>query len=323
MILDDRLNQGDLIILDGATGSELKNFGAVLDPVVWCGSVNLAYPEAVQAVHEAYIRAGADVITTNTYATCRHVLDGAGLGEQTVEINRRAVELAMRARDTAADGREIAIAGSLSSMRAWIPGTLTHDPRYIPENRDELLENLTEQAETLKDDGVDFLILEMMRETDMDSLVAQAAKETGLRVWTGLSASSTPDNQIVGWAKTIEYPATNSQNDEIKFVNYADLIDRFMSFEPQVMGVMHSTLPTTSPALSLLGERWTGPMMAYPETIGEHSDGRREGIACNPEEFATQCAKLVSNGIQIIGGCCGTTIAHLRALSEKLDRLPG
>ena len=321
MILDDKLNNGDLIILDGATGSELRNFGAELDPVVWCGAANLDYPDAVTGVHEAYIRAGADIITTNTFATCRHVLDGAGLGAQTIEINRRAAELAHQARDNAADGRTVAIAGSLSTMNAWVPGTITADPRYVPRDTQALTDNFSEQAQALQDAGVDFLILEMMANRESDLMLAHAAFETGLPVWVGLSASFSADRSLVPWSPRVEHPQeTGGAQGPID--DLSAVMKAFADTHPQVMGIMHSTLPVTPPALAMLSEHWSGPVMAYPETIGTDAKGKRTGVSCTPDDFAERCAAMVTDGVQIIGGCCGTTIAHLKALAATLERSP-
>ena len=94
MILDEKLAAGDVIVLDGATGTEIARLGGEMNAAAWCGVANRTHPETVRRVHECYLEAGADVIITNTFATCRHVLEGAGLGDETVAINRHAVELA-------------------------------------------------------------------------------------------------------------------------------------------------------------------------------------------------------------------------------------
>ena len=97
MILQDKLESGGVIVLDGATGSEISRLGGEMSSSAWCALANMTHPNTVRLVHEEYLRAGADVITANTFATCRHVLAGAGLEDQTVAINTRAVELARQA----------------------------------------------------------------------------------------------------------------------------------------------------------------------------------------------------------------------------------
>lgn len=101
--LQGRVSAGEVIVLDGATSTELQARGVPMDVVTWSAIANLQHPEVVQGIHEDYIRAGADVITANTYSTSPASLEPAGLGDRVEEINRRAVEIALRARDAAAD----------------------------------------------------------------------------------------------------------------------------------------------------------------------------------------------------------------------------
>ena len=82
MILDEKIANGDLIVLDGAIGSEIDRLGGKMDAAAWCGVANVTDPDTVRRVHEAYLEAGADIITANTFASCRHVLEAAGYGDQ-------------------------------------------------------------------------------------------------------------------------------------------------------------------------------------------------------------------------------------------------
>lgn len=116
MILDDKLAAGDVIVLDGAIGSEIDRIGGKMDEAAWCGLANLTDPDTVRRVHESYLEAGADVITANTFASCRHVLEAVGYGDQTVSNIRRAVELAREALDRVAPDRPVAVAGSMSNL---------------------------------------------------------------------------------------------------------------------------------------------------------------------------------------------------------------
>ena len=79
MILDDKLAAGDVIVLDGAIGSEIDRIGGKMDEAAWCGLANLTDPYTVRRVHESYLEAGADVITANTFASCRHCAGGRWL----------------------------------------------------------------------------------------------------------------------------------------------------------------------------------------------------------------------------------------------------
>ncbi len=77
MVLDDMLRKQEILVLDGAVGGEIARLGGVMDGAAWCAVANKTHPETVRLVHEAYVRAGSNVVTANTFATCRHVLEGA------------------------------------------------------------------------------------------------------------------------------------------------------------------------------------------------------------------------------------------------------
>ncbi len=317
MILDNKLSKQEIIILDGAIGSEIARLGGAMDSAAWCGVANKTHPEVVRRIHEGYIRAGADVVTANTFATNRHVLAGAGLADEAVSITTRAVELAREAVNNVAPHRPIAVAGSMSNTIAWIPGTVSPDPRFFPTPAEEI-ENYREIAETLATAGVDLIVMEMMWDIDRASRAVAAAVETGLPVWIGTSCSLLADGSVGAWNKHMEEPADRFAPDDVKqeAKSFAPLIEAMMSFKPQVMGVMHSTIETMDPGLKALFERWHGPVMAYPETSSQIRRG--VGHSVEPAVFAGHCRDWVEGGVQIIGGCCGTTIDHIRAMVNEL-----
>ncbi len=80
--LRQRLHGGEVVVLDGAMGTELEKRGVPMDDAAWSAAALVTHTDTVREVHEDYIRAGADIITTNTFATARHVLEPAGMGEQ-------------------------------------------------------------------------------------------------------------------------------------------------------------------------------------------------------------------------------------------------
>ncbi|MDA1070633.1 MAG: homocysteine S-methyltransferase family protein [Proteobacteria bacterium] len=107
MVMDSierRLAAGEVLLLDGGTGTELEKRGAAMVEGAWCALATRTSPEILQGVHEDYIRAGADVIVTNTYANARHMLEAAGHADKTEALVREAVDIAKRARDRAAGG---------------------------------------------------------------------------------------------------------------------------------------------------------------------------------------------------------------------------
>ena len=322
MILDNKLSKQEIIILDGAIGSEIARLGGTMDSAAWCGVANKTHPEVVRRIHEEYIRAGADVVTANTFATNRHVLAGAGLADEAVSITTRAVKLAREAVDKLALHRPIAVAGSMSNTVAWIPGTVSPDPRFFPTPAEEI-ENYREMAETLATAGVDLIVMEMMFDIDRASRAVAAAVETGLPVWIGTSCSLLADGSVGAWNKHMEEPADRFAPSDVEqeSKSFAPVIEAMMSFEPQVMGIMHSTIETMGPGLKALFDRWHGPVMAYPETSSQIRRG--VGHSVEPAVFAGHCRDLVQGGVQIIGGCCGTTIEHIRAMVNELPNAIG
>ena len=318
MILDNKLSNKEVIVLDGATGSEIARLGAEMNSSAWCGVANKTHPDIVREVHEQYIRAGADVVTANTFSTSRHILASAGLADETVSINTRAVELAREAVHNVSPERPIAVAGSMSTMRAWIPGTVSPDPRFLPTPEEEF-NNYQEVAHTLAKSGVDLILMEMMSDIDRSSLAISAAMETRLPVWIGTSCTLSDDGSVSAWNQHSEEPATRLSPDHLRAEDksYDTLIEAMLPFQPQVMGVMHSTLETTNAGLQTLYEHWQGPIMAYPETSSEVRKGISEQV--EPSSFASHCHDWVDSGVQIIGGCCGTTIEHIRTMVDELS----
>ena len=318
MILDNKLSNKEVIVLDGATGSEIARLGAEMNSSAWCGVANKTHPDIVREVHEEYIRAGADVVTANTFSTSRHILASAGIADETVSINTRAVELAREAVHNVSPERPIAVAGSMSNMLAWIPGTVSPDLRFLPTPEEEF-NNYQEVAQTLAKSGVDLILLEMMTDIDRSNLAISAAVETGLPVWIGTSCTLSDDGSVSAWNQHSEEPATRLSPDHLRAEDksYDTLIEAMLPFQPQVMGVMHSTLETTNAGLQTLYEHWQGPIMAYPETSSEVRKGISEQV--EPSSFASHCHDWVDSGVQIIGGCCGTTIEHIRTMVDELS----
>ena len=185
-----RLARGELVIIDGGTGTQLQAEGVPMDDVAWSARANLEQPDVVQRVHEEYIRAGAEVIIANSYAASRAALEPAGLGDRVAEANRSAVRAALRAREAAAT-RPVAVAGSMSSfspidMDAEAldrphPGPTADDPRF------PTLADFREQAGLLAEGGVDLIALEMINAQGYGRAAVAAAAETGLPVWLGVS----------------------------------------------------------------------------------------------------------------------------------------
>ena len=151
-----------------------------MDDAAWCAVATASHPDLLRAIHEDYIRAGADMVTANTFASARHLLERAGIGERTAELQRLAVTLAREAAARTGDevGRTVAVAGSLSTMRPVGKGTDQRDPTVdlatIP-----WAANLREAAELQAEAGADLLLLEMISDLEHGGLALEAALRHG------------------------------------------------------------------------------------------------------------------------------------------------
>jgi len=249
-----RLDAGEVVVIDGATGTELQRRGAQMDPSAWCGPASLNNSELLTQVHLDYIKAGADVITANTFASSRLMLTPAGFADQVEEINRVAVEAALRARELASTtlpGRKIAVAGSLSHMVPVSVGTAKVDQDRLPSS-DELAHAFGELATILKSSGVDHIMLEMMYEPTRIPIALNAALATGLPVWFGMSARRAKDGRVISFDQHNEYPL-----EEITKLIPKTGVD--------VAGVMHTGAEIIGETLAAIRKNFSGPLSAYPD----------------------------------------------------------
>ena len=308
--LSERIQAGEIIIMDGGVSTEIQKRGVAMDKIVWSGIAHKTHPEIVRAVHEDYIKAGARVITTNTFSTARHVLENINLKGEVESINQEAVQVAKEARDNAAT-EEVWIAGSMSSMPPL--NTLRDVVR-----QESVAASYQEQAEILAEMGVDLIVAEMMTDPINAALVIKAAVSTGLPVWVGFSVMSADEGL------TIVSQRPEPQFDTRPPDDFEALVESTMAIGGQAAGVMHSNVDVTGPALDLLGKHWAGPKMAYAETGRfERPDWVFEQIIL-PDDYFTEVERWVTEkGVQIIGGCCGTGPEHIRALKKGLpQKLP-
>jgi S-methylmethionine-dependent homocysteine/selenocysteine methylase len=285
----ETLSSGRTLLLDGATGTELRRRGMALSDATWSALASLDDLDLLRTIHRDYIDAGADVITTNTFATTRFVLEAAGHGDDFRVVNSRAVAAAREARDMG--GREVAIAGSLSCLPPRF------DVHAYPDENTERAAYL-ELAETLAEAGVDLLALEMLQETRHAPLACEAARVVGLPFWIGVSCRLGAGTAIVGF----DFP----------LVPLAECLEALLPFAPAAVNVMHSPVSAVEPALREVRARWAGPLGAYPE-IGDGTPQAPHAVS--PDNLAAQARGWMAGGAQIIGGCCGTTPEHIRALA--------
>ena len=341
-VLKSRLDSGDVIILDGAIGTELQAMGVPMDPASWCGPANYTHSATVRKMHERYIRAGAEIITTNTFNTLRPALEASGYGELVREVNTRAVDAALDARDRAAGDKPVYIAGSISCripIRDRRTGTLLGGTGYgygASLSVEELQFHAREQAEVLAECGVDFFLIETLwADNESRAIAAEAAKSTGLPVWVAFTASMGPDGQTVrmdfaddrSYSVGIGMPMWTSTwrtVDDEKPLSAA--VNEIAAIGPDVLGVFHSRLDDTTKALQVVLDAWSGPVMAYPDAgRQDYLDTKQNASVVNEEstqELQREAAKWVGMGAQVIGTCCGFGPGYVNGLNGALpDRI--
>ena len=303
--LTERLQNNEILLLDGGVSTEIRRRGVALDKNVWSGLTTKTHPDEVRAVHEDYIRAGAQVITANTYSTARHVLESVNLGHEAKLINFKSVQLAQQARDKVASA-EVYVAGSMSSM----PPLTSHHEVATGEH---VAASYRELAEVLAEAGVDLIIAEMMRDIENASIVIEAAVATGLPVWIGYSAMMADNGVDVRSLRWKNRDDTTSAHD------FGEMVEILKPLGGQVAGIMHTRVEDTGPALEVLRRHWPGPLMAYAET-GRLvlPDWRYEQVS-TPSDYAREIEGWIRDyGVQVVGGCCGTGPEHIRALRALL-----
>ena len=277
-------------IFDGAMGTMLQEGG--LKPGGCPELMNLEQPDVVQKIHEAYIEAGATMIETNTFGASALKLDHYGLEDRVKEINEAAVKIAREA----------------SKGRAKIVGSLGPTGRFIVPLGDlefeEAYRAFYEQAKALADAGADYLLFETCIDIQEMRAGLLAAKDaTSLPIICQLSYSE--DGRTV--------TGTDPQTAAITLEALgADIIGVNCSLGPQEL----------VPIVKTLAENCSVPISVLPNAGMPRLENGRTIFPMGPEEFASWGAKLVVAGATYLGGCCGTTPAHIKALAAAVKNLP-
>jgi len=294
--LKERIKQG-LFLLDGAMGTELIARGVEVGK---CNDyLNIELPDIVFDVHRAYLDAGSDAVLTNTFGANRYALARHGLAEKAVQINTAAAQIARRA-----GGQEKYVLGDIGPSGDFLRPLGDLEPK-------ECKETYAEQAMALLAGGVDGFIVETMTALDEMAIAIEAVKS------------------VAGDLLIFASMAFDKAGDDFKTMMGVDVesaISKMVSLGVDAIGFNCGT--TTLDEYIELAEKYVSAIRALKKTrvtvFAEPNAGKPELLEgkavykVSPGDFAAAVNKIHSAGVNIIGGCCGTTPAHIEAVAGKL-----
>jgi S-methylmethionine-dependent homocysteine/selenocysteine methylase len=301
----ERLDRGEAVLMDGGMGSELVRRG-----VRWRWHGLRTDGDQVRALHDEYVAAGADIIRTNTLQLNRRIyqnvfrnvdhmrhIGAPGVESRAEELTRTAVALARAARDGAK--ADVAVAGVMSPLEHCFRPDLAPDAAVAAREHGEI-------AGLLAEEGVDLLMLESMNTIAEARAATEAARETGLPVWVSFVIG--PEGELLSGESLVSgVEALQEAGAEAVLVNCAP---------PQDISL----------ALERLRAAAAGPVGAFahigkfdpPSWKFEFHPQFSGTEVWPPSRYREAALEWRETGAQIVGGCCGTTPEHIRALREAL-----
>ncbi len=281
------------LLADGATGSNLFDVGLMSGdaPELW----NTAQPEKITALHQSFVDAGADILLTNSFGGTRYRLKLHQAQDRVAELNTTAARLARAVAD--ASGREIAVAGSMG------PTGEIMEP-IGPLSIAQATEAFAEQARALAAGGVDVLWIETMSSADEVQAAVAGAATTGLPIVCTLSFD-TNGRTMMGLS-----PSDFAALEKTLVPRLAACGTNCGVGASEVVACIHNLAAAAGPDVVLVAKGNCG--------IPQYVDG---AICYNgtPELMAVYARMALDAGARIIGGCCGTSPKHLRAMRDALD----
>ena len=297
-LIKQRLENNDTIILDGAIGAELEKKGAKMHKDLWCGTCSVESPDLVKKVHEEYILAGADIITTNTYATTPIAMKQYGFDNQVNEFNKKSVQLAKEAVNNS--NKDIAVAGSVSTFGSLYKYGL-----------EAMKPGFKEQLNILSNEGVDLIILEAMSsQADIVETIVECSSQTKLPVWLSISCviDDNTNKVMLGFSDTFD-------TDTNVYEDFETSMDNFSKIHQGPILIAHSDIEVTGQAIKIAKKKFNGVLGAYPNRGHYEKPHWKFVDNITPSEYLEKARSWVDDGAQIVGGCCGVGVEEIKAIS--------
>ncbi len=290
----ERLNAGEILVADGATGSNLQKMG--LKPGRPPEDLIIDNPDVIYQLEKSFVDAGSDIILTCTFGGTRMRMKDSKYQDRTPEVNIRAAELARKAATSRNDG--VLVAGSMGPVGALIKP-------YGPLNAEDVKATFAEQAKALVEGGVDFLLIETMFSFEEATAAFEGAKsvsdlpivvsfsyDRGTRTMMGVKPKDVIKKYCeMGAALVGANCGTTLENMETVIKEYVATVPNFPLWVKPNAGVPHMDIQTEQ---------------------GVYDMG--------PEDMAKYAKKYVELGAKVVGGCCGNTPEHVAAIAKAVKK---
>ncbi|HVB74908.1 MAG TPA: bifunctional homocysteine S-methyltransferase/methylenetetrahydrofolate reductase [Ktedonobacteraceae bacterium] len=298
------------LLCDGAMGSLLYARGVTYEKCF--DALNLSQPELIAGIHREYISAGAQIIETNTFGANRAKLEAYNLEGQINAINRRAVKIAREAREVS--GQPVYIAGAVGP---------TGRPLQAPDEHrlGELRAIFREQIEALQEGGADLLILETFSSlAELRQAVLAAQEVGGLPIVAQMSFYE-DGHTLSGQSASRVAAVLIDLGVEVIGANCS--VGPAATFDALQEMIAQARSPASDAAQGKQGKHETPLFSAQPNAgLPTRIDNRFFYVA-TPDYFADYALRFAQAGVQLIGGCCGTTPHHIAAMRKALDERYG
>ena len=296
-----------ITLIDGAMGTEIRARGFEVPShtnSIWSAQALIDNPEVVKSIHEDYILAGAEVITTNNYAVTQNLLRRENIRNKLEEMTLLSIDIAKQARKNT--DQSVKIAASLPPL----------DTSYRPDlvgDMDSIVRKYSEIVNIVKD-KVDLIIIETMSSSIEAIGALTACKHVGIEVWLGYTLHGVRENTL---------PSGESLLDALNAVEHFD-VDAYL--------INCCSADITSKAMNIFANELNKPFGGYAnsEIIDhmEHGDDsldnaenlqRESRQPINANEYSKIVEKWITSGATIVGGCCRTTPKHIKEIRQLIN----